>query len=220
MMGSGGMQRTIDAEFLDSLPADHPDARHSRRDLRIVNRIMGNHRWLGRTLPRILRPGERALELGAGNGEFARRLALSGFAMDGLDTAPRPKGWPDELAWHAADLRGFDGYDRYSAVVGNLIFHHFDDGTLAELGERLARSARVIIACEPARRRLSQVLFCMLAPIFRANRITRHDAAASIAAGFRADELPRALGLRREAWTFRCRTTLLGAYHMVAVRRE
>ena len=34
-----------------------------------------------------------------------------------------------------------------------------------------------------------------LAPLFRANRVTLHDAHVSIAAGFRGDELPRALGL-------------------------
>jgi hypothetical protein len=62
------MLRTLQPELLDSLPSDHPDARHSRRDLRVINRLMGNHRWFARTLPPLVRAGEHALELGAGNG--------------------------------------------------------------------------------------------------------------------------------------------------------
>ncbi len=50
------MQRTPQPELLDSLPPQHPDALHNRRDLRLTNRVMGNHRWLIRTLPPLLRP--------------------------------------------------------------------------------------------------------------------------------------------------------------------
>jgi hypothetical protein len=46
-----------------------------------------------------------------------------------------------------------------------------------------------------------------------------HDGRISIAAGFASDELPQALGLTTSAWECQCNTTLLGAYHMVAVRR-
>jgi hypothetical protein len=41
----------------------------------------------------------------------------------------------------------------------------------------------------------------------------------SIAAGFRGEELPAALGLTTAEWNVRCTTTLLGAYRMIAVRR-
>ena len=59
----------------------------------------------------------------------------------------------------------------------------------------------------------------MLGPVFGANAVTRHDAHISIAAGFHGDELPRALGLDPQVWTWRCTSTLLGAYRMVAIRR-
>jgi hypothetical protein len=58
-----------------------------------------------------------------------------------------------------------------------------------------------------------------VSPLFRANHVTRHDAHVSIAAGFRADELPRILGLEPSDWDCRCTTTVLGAYRLVAVRR-
>ena len=213
------MPRTLQPELLDSLPPDHPDARHSRRDLRLINSVMGNHRWLARTLPPLLRPGERALELGAGTGELGRRLAARGAAVDGLDFAPRPPDWPAARAWHVGDLRDFDGYGRYAAVIANLLLHHLTEAELAELGAKLARTARIIVASEPARSRRSQWLFAAIAPWFRANRVTLHDAHVSIAAGFAGDELPRALGLAPEAWECRCTTTALGAYRMVALRR-
>jgi 2-polyprenyl-3-methyl-5-hydroxy-6-metoxy-1,4-benzoquinol methylase len=213
------MLRTLQPELLDSLPPEHPDARRSRRDLRLINRLMGNHRWFARTLPRLLRSGERVVELGAGMGELGRRLATQGITVDGLDFVPRPADWPVAHAWHTSDLRSFRGYAAYPVVIANLILHHLSAGELASLGVTLSRTARVIVACEPKRSAFSQRLFACLGPVFRANHITRHDAHVSIAAGFRADELPRALGLHAAQWDCRCSTTALGAYRMVASRR-
>lgn len=213
------MQRTLQPELLDSLPPDHPDALHNRRDLRLTNAIVGNHRWFVRTLPPLLRPGETALELGAGTGELGLKLAQRGLPVAGLDLWPRPPGWPGRHAWHVDDLRGFEGYDRYAIVFGNLIFHQFSDPDLAALGAKLRANARVIVASEPARRRVSQILFRAIGPLLGANYVSLHDAHVSIAAGFRGDELPRALGLMEGEWEVRCSTTALGVYRMVAVRR-
>jgi hypothetical protein len=214
------MNRTLQPEILDSLPVDHPAALHNRRDLRIINRITGNHRWMRRALAGQLRPGERALELGAGTGELGAVLHRAGLPVDGLDLWPRPSTWPAERAWHQADLRTFDRYHEYAAVCGSLILHQFSATELADVGRRLRDHVRVIVASEPARRRLSQVLFRRLAPLFGANYVSLHDAHVSIAAGFRRRELPEALGLDEANWTLQCRTSLLGLYRMIAVRRE
>ena len=213
------MPRTLQPELLDSLSAQHPDALHSRRDLRVTNRIMGNYRWFARTLPPLLRPGELTLELGAGGGELAAALARRGVAADALDLWAQPDSWPPARTWHCADLRTFDGYGAYAALAGNLIFHHFDDAQLAALGTRLRASARVIVACEPLRRRASQILFRFAGVLLGVNHITLHDAHVSIAAGFIGDELSRALGLDTFAWDVRCHHTSLGAYRMIAIRR-
>ena len=213
------MRRELQPELLDSLPPAHPDALHNRRDLRLTNQLMGNHRWLTRTLPALLRPGEPVLELGAGTGELGARLAARGVGLDGLDLWPRPAGWPPARAWHRTDLLAFDGYDRYAAIIGNLIFHQFATSDLAALGRKLRRTARVIVACEPERRRLSQVFFARIAPLLGANHVSLHDAHVSIAAGFCDQELPQMLGLEPAAWDCRCTTTAMGAYQMIAVRR-
>jgi hypothetical protein len=212
------MQRTLEPELLDSLPPDHPDALHNRRDIRLTNQIIGNYRWLERAVPPLLRPGESLLEIGAGTGEVGVRLARRGVPVAGLDLWPRPEIWPADRPWHQHDLRTFDRYDEYAVVLGNLIFHQFSEAELGALGEKLRRRARVIIACEPHRRRMSQVLYRAFVPLLGANHVSLHDAHVSIAAGFRDDELRHSLGLSEEAWRIECSSTTLGLYLMVAVR--
>jgi hypothetical protein len=213
------MQRSLQPELLDALPVDHPDARHSRRDLRLTNLMLGTHRWLARTLPDLVRPGERVLEIGAGTGELGARLARRGLQTAGLDVWPRPADWPAAADWHQEDLRTFAGYERYAVVAGNLILHQFSDSDLAGLGRKLSRGSRVIVACEPARRRVSQLLYRTIAPWFGANHVSLHDAHVSIAAGFRGHELPALLGLERQNWHVRQQTTVMGVYRLLAVHR-
>ena len=192
-------------------------------DLRIINRAIDGQRWLaGADAAAAPAPTVEPLPSNSApaTGELGLRLAARGIAVDGLDLWPRPPAWPAERAWHSADLRTFDGYDRYSVVIGNLIFHQFSAPELAEVGAALRRSARVIVACEPARRRSSQALLAVLGPPLGANAVTQHDARVSVAAGFIGDELPQALGLDDGQWNFRCFSTVLGAYRMIAARRS
>jgi hypothetical protein len=214
------MQRTLQPELLDSLPPDHPDALHNRRDLRLTNAITGTHRWIARTVPTLLQPGERALELGAGTGELGRKLAAAGLACDGLDLWPRPDDWPSACGWHREDLMRFTGFEHYTVVFANFLLHQFSDADLARLGTRLRHAnVRAIVACEPVRCRRSQVLFRVLGPVLGANHVSLHDAHVSIAAGFRGEELPRTLGLPPTEWRVRCNSTWLGIYRLVAQRR-
>jgi SAM-dependent methyltransferase len=209
-------QRTIQPELLDTLPADHPAALHNRRDLRIVNRAMGNFRWFARTLPTVLQPGNRVLELGAGTGELGALLHARGVAVDGLDLWPRPRAWPAACAWHQVDITTFTDYSAYTAVIGNLILHQFPDHILAELGSRLRDQTRVLMFCEPLRRRTFQWLYRLSAPLLGANHVSRHDGHVSIAAGFRGGELPRHLGLTSAGWECRVENSWLGANRVIA----
>ena len=211
------MQRTIQPEILDSLPRDHPAALHNRRDIRLTNLLLGTHRWIERSLPPLVRGTDAVLEVGAGTGELGLRLARRGLAIHGLDLWPRPPEWPASYRWHREDLRTFAGYGDYNVILGNLIFHQFSDLELGELGAKL-QHARMIIACEPQRRRSSQILYRSLAPLFGANHVSLHDAHVSIAAGFKGKELPEKLGLLSPHWRVRCTSTMLGIYRMVALR--
>lgn len=212
------MPRVLTPEILDRLPPESPSARRSRRDLRLTNALMGNHRWLQRELRRNTLPPEAALELGAGDGTFALRAGRAGLNVHALEqTCPAPDDWPAQRGWHSADLRTFAGYANYPVILGNLIFHHLSDAELRELGTTLRAHCRVIIASEPARRRTSALLFAVLGRLLGADRVTLHDARVSIAAGFLARELPELLGLGAD-WTVHCHTTLMGAYRMIAVK--
>lgn len=213
------MRRILQPELLDSLAPDHPDAQRNRRDLRLTNAIMRNHAWMARTVAQHLRPGETALEVGAGTGELGLALHRRGVAIDGLDLWPRPADWPSGSQWHQADLREFAGWNRYGVILGNLIFHQFADAELGALGQKLG-AARVVLACEPTRRRSSQVAYRAIAPLLGANRVTLHDAHVSIEAGFRDQELPRLLGLLSPEWNAVCSTTFIGAFRMIAIRRQ
>jgi hypothetical protein len=212
------MIRQLQPELLDSLPPDHPDERANRRDLRIINRITGDQRWIKRTLDHFCSPDELVLELGAGGGELGLGLAARGVPVDGLDLFPRPPRWPAGRAWHQADLLTFDDYASYPVIVGNLIFHQFSDAQLRHLGVKIRASARVILACEPVRCRRSQFLLAALNPLIGANYVTRHDGQVSVAAGFRGRELPRVLGLSEDHWHISCHATLLGTMRLLAVR--
>jgi hypothetical protein len=213
------MPRTLQAELLDTLSPEHPDALQNRRDLRLTNRLMGNHRWMTRVIRHLRRPPEPVLELGAGTGELCQRLLRHSITTAGLDLWPCPPDWPAAHRWHQADLLNFTDWPLYPIVIGNLIFHQFSEEQLARLGDQLRSNARVIVACEPARRRVSQWLYRGLGPLFGANHVSLHDAHVSIAAGFQNNELPRLLGLNPAEWDCDCSTTLLGAYHMIARRR-
>src|SRR4051812_34035286 len=78
------MRRILQPELLDSLAPQDPEALHSRRDLRLTNKIMGNHRWLAHSLRSLVQPGETALELGAGTAELNERLRSDGISADAI----------------------------------------------------------------------------------------------------------------------------------------
>jgi hypothetical protein len=199
------INRVICAEILDHLPADDPYALRARLDLRIVNALMGNIRWMRRalryavknaTIP-IVTGKSSFIEIGAGDGRLCRKI-LGWFPdalVTGLDLAPRPTGLPKAISWRQGDL--FDELPSCAgeALVGVLILHHFSDERLLGLG-RLIRDFRAVCFCEPWRARFSHFLGALIRPF--CGKVARHDLHISIDAGFVSGELPRLLEL--EGW--------------------
>lgn len=205
-------------EILDGLDPDSPAARASRRDLRRLNALMGNTAWFKRVLRQHLRAGESVLEIGAGTGELGQALRAVAPGLAGLDLIGRPSAWPESAAWLQTDVLRFTGWAGFPVVMGNLIFHHFDDGQLARLGARL-QDARVIIASEPLRLARTARLFALICPLIGAHAVTRHDGRVSIEAGFRPQELPALLGLDPVVWHCDVSASWRGASRLVAVKR-
>ena len=181
---------------------------------------MGNAPWFRAALASRMRPGERVLELGSGTGELATVLRSVAPLVDSIDRVPRPPAWPSEARWHQTDIQTFTGWSDYPVVIGNLILHHFDDAALRALGSALRPHARLLVFSEPTRKRLNQWLWNIAAPLGGANHVTRHDGRVSITAGFRHDELPRILGLDPALWRWEITSSWLGAYRLIAERRE
>ncbi len=91
------MKRQIAPEILDSLSGDDPGALRSRRDLRLINFLMGNERW-------ILKQNHcgGVIELGAGEGQVNPKNSRQRGQVVGLDFQERPDDL--EIPWLAGDL--------------------------------------------------------------------------------------------------------------------
>ena len=184
--------------------------------------MMGNFGWFRRVLGRHLRSDDSILEIGAGAGDLGAYLAsasgLEAFSkLDGLDLCSRPDCWDRHWGWRKIDLNRFEGYAGYSVVLTSMILHQLTDHQLLVLGRKLSQTCRLIVASEPARRKLHlfQLRLCKLLGI---SSETDHDARVSIEAGFLGQDLPKLLGLDSTQWNWRCTTGFLGQYRMVALR--
>lgn len=198
--------RRVEPEILDGLAADDPRAVHSRRDLVHINALMFQVPIMARLLRKHVRAKPlRILEIGAGDGSFmlsvARRLAKRWPAveltlLDRIDLVSSGRrddfaklGWRIETV--TADIFEWLGraeHGRFDAVVANLFLHHFDDADLGRLFQGLQRLAPVLLATEP-RRGIFPLAATRLLWAIGANDVTRHDAAASVRAGFAGKEL-------------------------------
>ncbi|MEZ5277320.1 MAG: hypothetical protein R3F07_13135 [Opitutaceae bacterium] len=218
------MLRIVKPEILDRLSADDPAVSRARRDLQMINGLMGNHRWILRQLQPLVRSGDRLVEWGGGDGSLARmidarRTSLPAFSLTVIDQAPPPPDLPETISWSSRNLLDRRSPTlRAAIVIANLILHHFEPDSLRQLGAMLHPECRTIIACEPVRRRCHQWQLRLLR-LLGIHPITRHDAHVSVGAGFRGNELAEGLGLHPSDWTVRIRETALGAHRLLAIRK-
>ncbi|HVV01692.1 MAG TPA: methyltransferase domain-containing protein [Verrucomicrobiae bacterium] len=201
------MMRVVEPELLDSLPPEHPDASGSRKDLRRLNAWMGNVRILTTALLRLfpMEPPADLVEIGSGDGSFlaevARRLprewrGTRAILLDrSANVSAAACGSLEQSGWNAVAIQKdvFEWLEespepRCGAILCNLFLHHFSDDQLIRLLEKTATRANRFVAVEPRRGRAglwsSRLVGCI-----GCNRITRHDAPASVRAGFQNLEL-------------------------------
>jgi hypothetical protein len=208
--------RVVIPEILDHLPADDPEALRSRRDLRRVNFLMGNERWVCRALQRFPNNTMRGIvEIGAGEGALCGKLArlFPQAPVAAYDLAPRPPDLAPGVAWHRGDLFDAPPPEEAGVLVANLFLHHFEAEELAALG-RWMRGFQVLAINEPDRSRLPHLLGWLAHPWI--NRVTRHDMHVSIDAGFAQGEIGRLLGL--DGWQIEETSTWRGARRVLAWR--
>jgi SAM-dependent methyltransferase len=197
--------RVVEPEWLDTLPAADPRAQRSRRELARVNALMAN---AGIVAARLRAGGvpSSLVDLGAGDGRFTLRFARAlGAAPAGarLTLVDRELHLDDHvhrvfaaLGWKVepvrADVLEWLDAERATcgAIVANLFLHHFPDPDLARLLAAAAGRTRRFVACEPRRSGLAGLGARMLGAI-GCGPVTRHDAVASVRAGFTGAELTR-----------------------------
>lgn len=214
------MLRQVTPEILDSLPDQHPDAQSSRRDLRIINRLMGTQQWFRQQLSDLTQD-TNCLEIGAGDGALALSLVehFKHLNYTAIDQVAAPDDLPAQIQWLQEDLFSSTSYGVADTLLANLILHHFEDAALAELGARIQESSiQSMLVSEPCRRQVHQYQLAA-GRLIGFNHVTLHDGRVSIEAGFLRDELPESLGLSPECWDIKTATSWMGCYRMVATRR-
>ncbi len=206
--------RVVRPELLDDLSPDDPEALRSRRDLRMINAMMGNFGWVSRQLNGF-RPllASGVVEIGAGEGRLCHHLhkALPALSLTGLDLVPRPADLPSKVSWEGGDFFSSLPQTKASALVGVMIVHHFSEEGLARLAPLLERF-QLICLCEPWRSSWSLTLGKALLPFV--GDVTKHDMPVSIEAGFCPGELPNLL--RLHGWKTRESVDWRGSLRLVA----
>jgi SAM-dependent methyltransferase len=199
--------RTLQAELVDDLPADHPGAIQTRRDLRRINTLMGHAGIFARSLKKVFpqHPPARMLEIGAGDGEILLRVAkrLAGRWRDvdvtfvDLQDLLQEKTKADfaALNWKVRAVESDifkwmidTATEKTDAILGNLMLHHFTDAQLTTLFSAAAKKADAFVAVEPRREEWS-LFWARCLSLIGCGPATCHDAPISVQAGFSGREL-------------------------------
>jgi hypothetical protein len=231
------MQRYVEPEWLDALPPEAPGAVGSRRDLRRLNACMGSARRIAQALGFV--PSEaqpvQLVELGAGEGDLllkiARRLGDRWRGTDAtlidvqnLMSAETRVGF-HEAGWKVSATKSdvFDwsrtgGGSAQEVVLANLFLHHFHARELERLLGAIKRRSIFFVAMEPRRSPLG-LMFSRLVGVIGCNAVTRHDAPASVSAGFAGNELSNIWGAKDREW--RLTEQMAGPFgHLFVARKK
>jgi hypothetical protein len=204
--------RVLTPEILDFLSPDDPRAIASRRDMARINTVMRQGAIMVRALADFPAP-KLLVDLGGGDGRFllgvARRLAqrwpdVRAMIADRQDiVSAETRAGFTALGWRCDVLQGdiFQTLPRLEPdiVTANLFLHHLDDAALTRLLALVAARAKGFAACEPRRSGFA-LLGARMVGLLGANDVTRHDAVASVRAGFHESDLS-ALWPQNGGWT-------------------
>jgi hypothetical protein len=196
--------RYVETELLDVLPANDPGAVRSRRDLKLLNLVMLHPGIMARRMQRYARNRPRTIvEIGAGDGSMmlriARRLSqhwpnVATILVDQQDIVrPATSEALLRLSWRSEEVTQdvfeyLEKADPADIIIANLFLHHFAPEQLAEIFRRSAELASLFVALEPRRSALP-LIGSRSIWLLGCNHVSRHDAVASVYAGFRGHEL-------------------------------
>src|ERR1700676_4046711 len=190
MHATGG--RVILPELLDD--EEGRDKQASLGDLVRIGRYLGGHRVLRGLMRRLTARDEEfsILDVGSASGDSAgiirsvregARVTSFDYRMEHLAGAPYPKAAGD--AFHLP-FRGRS----FDFVLCSLFLHHFQNDAIVELLQSFGVVARRSVLVIDLERGPGTYYFMAMSQwLFHWNRITMHDAPASVEAAFKKREL-------------------------------
>jgi SAM-dependent methyltransferase len=211
--------RATDPELLDEGVAEE-EALGSLRDLRFVNRWLGNPGSVLRAVRPVLPEGGRLLDVGSASGDLPTYLLARlprGARAVGLDIKPLHFRFaPASISRVVADVRQLPFRDlSFDVVIASLFLHHFGPAELPQILSGLFGLTRRALVVSDLERALVPYLFGRLAfPLLFRSRVSVVDGLVSIRRGFRRQELESAF---RTAGLTQVRVTRHFPYRLLAV---
>jgi O-methyltransferase domain len=192
--------RIVRSELLDNLDPHGPRAIRSRRDLQMINFLMGNESWILHSLKThsdLLENG--IVEIGSGDGILLNRITqiFPAIQISGYDLIDKKSTVDNRITWHAGDVTKLSPPQKGGALVANLFLHHFNDDQLTWL-KSWCDNFQLLCFNEPLRSPMAIKLGKLMTPFV--NNVTRHDMRVSIEGGFIEGEISNLLGLSNDVW--------------------
>ena len=210
-------------ELIDDATQPYADFRHSMADVRRANRYLGGtvvvarqaRIWLERERQAGLNRAKplRFLDVATGSGDIPHALTDSARKLGvpihivGLDYSPPILRYAREQVGHLDSIRLMRGDafqlpfadGSFDYALCSLAFHHWGmEGSLNALREMERVSRRGWLVNDLRRARSAWYLIRLVTALAGVNRLTRHDAPASVLRAYSLAEyeaMPRALGL-------------------------
>jgi ubiquinone/menaquinone biosynthesis C-methylase UbiE len=193
--------RSSELELLDGAELDPAELQVNLREMAMLNRLPGG---VDASIQAVLgaldgRPDASVLDIGAGSGDFARKLAHSrrlrlmvgDSRREVLDIARRTLSRTDRVEFLEADVLALPLPDRSVDVVhASLLLHHLDPAQVVTAFREMRRVAREAVVVNDLRRGwLAYVMAVVPVLAFARGRYTRRDGPASARRAYTLHEL-------------------------------
>jgi len=193
--------RNHDEELLDAAELDPAELRTNLREMAMLNRLPGGIGESVRAVNALLngRPDASVLDIGAGSGDFARRLArerpvdvMVGDSRDEvLAIAKRNLANTNRVTFLQADVRALPlADDAVDVVHASLLLHHLDPADAVVALREMRRVARTAVVINDLRRgRIAFLLTAAPVLALSRGRYTRNDGVLSARRAYTIPEL-------------------------------